>query len=183
MNSAFRDGGATLQRWPQTPAFMNPDDMEALGFAEDDVVEIVSEAGTVTGAVQPDSTMRPGVISMPHQWGGEGIGGHTNELVSLDRNLTNINFTCPDSRGFPFALAHAVGPCDDLPASDLACVLGGCRRLQMDCSQKSFHGRLEGHSGDLTSGWSVLGFRYPGLRFSASDRSLDTPIQKMALSQ
>ena len=71
MNSAFRDGGTTLQRWPQTPAFMNPVDVEALGFAEGDVVEIVSEAGAVTASVQPDSTMRPGVISMPHQWGGQ----------------------------------------------------------------------------------------------------------------
>ena len=111
MNSAFRDADATRRRWPYNPAFMNPADMDVLGLQEADPVEITSDTGTIIGCATRDPTVRQGVVSMPHQWGSQQpgdvtnplLGDFTGRLVSLDRDLADINYM-PRQSGIPVRL-------------------------------------------------------------------------------
>jgi anaerobic selenocysteine-containing dehydrogenase len=71
-------------------AYMNPDDMEDLDLADDDLVAITSPRATLTGVAEADPTLRRGVVSMAHSWGGRSltdekvrdIGTPTNRLLS-----------------------------------------------------------------------------------------------------
>ena len=101
MHNFYNSSGQQLERltreYAYNPAFMNPADLEALGFAAGEVVEIRSGEGSVNGIVEPDPAVRPGVVSMAHAWGGapsdddkiRTIGSNTGRLSSnrgrLDR--------------------------------------------------------------------------------------------------
>ncbi len=114
MNSAFRDASETRRRWPLNPAFMNPADMSREGLHNGDPIFIASEHGRIVGRAQEDPNLRPGVISMSHQWGsldpsldplGE-AGGFTGRLVSLDHDVETINYM-PRFSGIPVNVAPA----------------------------------------------------------------------------
>ncbi len=73
------------------PAYMNPGDLEALGLASGDLVEIVSARAIIRGVVEAESDLRRGVVSMPHCFGGPGgrnddavVGANTSRLVRSD---------------------------------------------------------------------------------------------------
>jgi anaerobic selenocysteine-containing dehydrogenase len=74
------------------PAFMNPADLERLGLAPGDLVEIRSRHGRIVGVVERDPDVRRGVVSMAHAFGAEpGVdadprefGANTGRLASLD---------------------------------------------------------------------------------------------------
>jgi len=61
--SLARKGGHT------NPAFMAPDDMAALGLVADDEIRLTSRHGEIGAIVQPDPTLRGGVVSMSHAFG------------------------------------------------------------------------------------------------------------------
>jgi anaerobic selenocysteine-containing dehydrogenase len=71
-------------------AYMHPSDLSELGLADDDLIDITSPHGTITGVVAGSPDVRRGVISMAHSWGGTAltdekvrdIGTPTNRLVS-----------------------------------------------------------------------------------------------------
>jgi anaerobic selenocysteine-containing dehydrogenase len=74
------------------PAFMHPDDLDRLGIAAGDVVEIRSEYDVITGIAAADGDLRQGVVSMSHNFGGNPgddedprvDGANTNRLLRTD---------------------------------------------------------------------------------------------------
>ena len=95
MNSRYNSGGMTaprLQSQERTnPAFMHPDDLEALGLSSGDVAEISSARATILGVVEADDTLRRGLVAMSHAWGDvaehdeevRDIGGNTSRLIDV----------------------------------------------------------------------------------------------------
>jgi len=74
-------------------------DLTELGLQNGDAVEIVSEHGRIPAIIEEDDTLRPGVASMAHGWGGlpdEGLpyetaGSSPTLLISTASNLEPIN--------------------------------------------------------------------------------------------
>lgn len=97
-NSTGRTIPAVRQRWPFNPAYMSPEELSAMGLQSGDRVTIHSDAGSIAAIVESDPTVRRGVISMCHGFGGdpdqpdyEREGSSTGELISTDRDLDPIN--------------------------------------------------------------------------------------------
>ena len=71
---------------------LHPDDRDALGLADGDLVEIASRHGTIVGVTATDENLRPGTVSMCHGFGkmpGEPSepredGANVNLLTSWD---------------------------------------------------------------------------------------------------
>lgn len=99
VNSALRDAPAVRHRVPYNPASLNPADLEKLGLGEGDAVEIVGSQGSVRAVVRADDTLRPGVVTLGHCWGGlpgdqtpyEEAGASVNLLTSADKFIEPIN--------------------------------------------------------------------------------------------
>jgi anaerobic selenocysteine-containing dehydrogenase len=91
LNSSGRDL-PRMQRHPHNPAFMHPDDLARLGVRAGDVVELSSPHGCILGIVEPDRSLRRGLISMAHSFGdvpgNEGdfrrVGSNTSQLTSVE---------------------------------------------------------------------------------------------------
>jgi anaerobic selenocysteine-containing dehydrogenase len=98
-NTMYQELPAIHRRRPYNPAWMNPQDLAALGLASGDQVRIVSDHGQITAIVQDDETVRPGVVSMSHGWGPlpeewtdcTTQGSSTSLLVSSERDCEAIN--------------------------------------------------------------------------------------------
>jgi len=107
-NSVYRNMSKVKARHPYNRAYLNPDDMEAAGIADDDWVEIESSHGQVRAICEADPTLRAGVISLTHGFGGlssgeEGYlkeGASTNLLIPMQRNREAIN-AMPWMTGIP----------------------------------------------------------------------------------
>jgi anaerobic selenocysteine-containing dehydrogenase len=96
MNSLGSNLEATLKHDPGNPAYMHPGDLEALGLAPGDRVEVASEHGRIETTAQADGAVRRGVVSIAHCWGGlpdddSAAGANTNLLIATDKHLANIN--------------------------------------------------------------------------------------------
>jgi anaerobic selenocysteine-containing dehydrogenase len=95
-NSAGRDIAKLVRKYNYNPAFMNPFDLEKLGLAKGDLVEISSDHDTILGVVEPEAEIRRGVVSMPHCFGDlptpendlktREIGSNTGRLSSVERD-------------------------------------------------------------------------------------------------
>ncbi len=93
-NSAGRDLPRLTRRWRYNPAFMNPEDLAALGLASGDAIEIDSGHASIQGVVEAAPDVRAGVISMPHAFGDapdrdhllREIGSNTGRLSPVDRD-------------------------------------------------------------------------------------------------
>ena len=55
---------------PYNPCFMHPDDLAALGAVDDDLLVLTSDHGTITVVASADATLRRGVLSITHCYGG-----------------------------------------------------------------------------------------------------------------
>jgi anaerobic selenocysteine-containing dehydrogenase len=72
-------------------AYMNPKDMEALGLTDGDVAQIESARASISAVFASDETLREGLISMAHSFGGRpdqdsqmfDIGSPTNRLLTI----------------------------------------------------------------------------------------------------
>jgi anaerobic selenocysteine-containing dehydrogenase len=99
MNSLGADLPQTRVRLPYNPAFMNPADMERAGLRDGERVRIVSPHDSLFAMVKADDTVRGGVVSMSHCWGGfpddedeqAGRYSSTSRLVSAEWAAESIN--------------------------------------------------------------------------------------------
>jgi anaerobic selenocysteine-containing dehydrogenase len=99
MNSLAAGPFSGSSRKPYNPAFLNPDDIAAFGLQPGGRIEIASVAGRLTAIVEPDNTLRRGVVSMTHCWGGlpddpfevtKGAAS-TSLLIDSENDLESIN--------------------------------------------------------------------------------------------
>ena len=63
-----------LKRTPENPALINPLDLKELKISSGEMVDIRSEHGIISAVVRADGTMKRGVISVAHGWGGSADG-------------------------------------------------------------------------------------------------------------
>jgi anaerobic selenocysteine-containing dehydrogenase len=91
-NSSCRDLPMLIRKGgTYNPAFMHPADLTALGLTSGDVVEIISAHGSIRGIVQPDDTLKRGLLSMSHSFGDlprdsgdfRRVGSNTSQLTSV----------------------------------------------------------------------------------------------------
>lgn len=91
-NSSFNERSVNRGRF-HNPAFLHPDDLERLGLAAGDLVELGSAHATIVAIAEPDPNVRPGVVSMAHAFGDvpgdddqvRRVGSNTNRLLTVDQ--------------------------------------------------------------------------------------------------
>jgi anaerobic selenocysteine-containing dehydrogenase len=95
------------------PAFMHPNDLRDLGLKDGDHVEIASDYASITGIVEADEHLLPGVVSMSHCFGalpGEDDdplrGANTGRLTDHRRHVQRIN-AMPTMSGLPVKVLAA----------------------------------------------------------------------------
>ncbi len=95
-NSNGQDLAGLRTRWAYNPAFMHPEDLAREGLAKGDLVEIASKSGAILGIVEPDDTLRRGLVSMVHSFGGlpgeqdkqiRDRGTNTGRLLRVDEDV------------------------------------------------------------------------------------------------
>jgi anaerobic selenocysteine-containing dehydrogenase len=96
MNTTYRQLPVIRKRMPGNPLWMHPDDMAELGLGKSAAIEIRSAHGAIRTVVEADPSMRRGVVSIAHGFGGLGRGGGNgeaaiNELVPLAEYVEPIN--------------------------------------------------------------------------------------------
>ncbi len=92
INSTGRTIPGLMRGRSYNPAFMHPDDLSRLGIRAGQVVEIRSEYDAIASVAQADADLRPGVVSISHNFGGNPgddedprvDGGNTNRLFRND---------------------------------------------------------------------------------------------------
>ena len=98
-NTMYRDLPLIRERHPYNPAYLHPDDLRSLGLEDGTEVRIASPTGSIPAIVAADESVRPGVVSMTHGWGGmpgepedyRRNGASTNRLTSSEADLDPIN--------------------------------------------------------------------------------------------
>ena len=93
MNSTGSDLAATWGRLPGNPAYLHPSDIERLGLATGDLVEIRRGDARIGARIAADPGLRCGIISMGHCWPGlaDRPWEATNVLVDAEENVQTIN--------------------------------------------------------------------------------------------
>jgi len=107
-NTMFHALPTLAHRFPENPAFLHPDDLSALGWQAGQRLAIRSAHGEIELPVKADDSLRRGVVSVPHGWGGllddsRQPGANTNRLTSADVDLDPIN-AMPVLTGLPVRL-------------------------------------------------------------------------------
>lgn len=98
LNSLGQAIPALAAKGTTNPAYMNPEDLAALGLADGELVEIRSPRAVLHAVVESAPDVRTGVISMAHSWGGSAltdekvrdIGTPTNRLVATDQGYDPV---------------------------------------------------------------------------------------------
>jgi anaerobic selenocysteine-containing dehydrogenase len=91
LNSSLQ-ASSTMRGRTHNPAFLHPLDLERLGLRAGDPVEIRSSRATIVAYVEPDDSVRRGVLSMTHCFGDTDepaadpsvVGASTGRLVDND---------------------------------------------------------------------------------------------------
>ena len=108
INGQYVGSSRTRRRYKLNPVFVNPQDLEEAGISEGDRLRVTSANGSITGLAKSDRTMRSGTIAISHMWGTKSDSDvddpHSGRLVSIDRDLQEINFM-PLYSGIPVAIA------------------------------------------------------------------------------
>jgi anaerobic selenocysteine-containing dehydrogenase len=123
MNAHYNSGGMTAPRLrakePTNPAYMHPDDLAELGLHSGDVAEISSARATILGVIEPDATIRRGLIAMSHAWGDlEEYDEKVREIGGNTSRLTDVSDQWDPYSGQPIMsnIPVAVRPHDRVPA-------------------------------------------------------------------
>lgn len=88
-NTMYRHLDAIRKRVPHNPAWLHPDDLLALGIATGDRIAIASAHGRIEAIAEADDSMRPGVVSISHGWGG--LPGDTSDGNDPHAGGVNVN--------------------------------------------------------------------------------------------
>jgi anaerobic selenocysteine-containing dehydrogenase len=113
-NSSGRDlSSLAPRRGTYNPAYLHPADLEALGVAPGDDVELVSRHGSIPAVAEPDPTLRRGIVSMAHAFGGvpgrsadpRREGSNTSGLTSVEEDFDAVS-GIPRMSGVPVAVKH-----------------------------------------------------------------------------
>ncbi|MET0589393.1 MAG: molybdopterin-dependent oxidoreductase [Novosphingobium sp.] len=107
-NTSCRDFRSARERAPYNPLCAHPSDLGRLGMGEGAECWVVSDNGRIPAIVKADATLKPGVVSMTHGYGGlwgEDIdyrkrGASTSLLISLDRDCEPLQ-AMPRMSGVP----------------------------------------------------------------------------------
>ena len=98
LNSLGREIPSLARVGTTNAAYMNPLDMRDLSLSDGELVRITSPSGEVVGVAEGSDTIKRGVISMSHSWGGsitdEDVRLHgtpTNRLCTVDSGRDPIN--------------------------------------------------------------------------------------------
>jgi anaerobic selenocysteine-containing dehydrogenase len=112
-NSTFRENEPLKKRVPHNTAFMNPDDLKAMGLKAGDAIRLSTVTTTVEVIVDVDENVRSGVVSMSHGFGAlpeksdyKRDGLCSNILITTDRDLQTIN-AMPRMSGFALHVSPA----------------------------------------------------------------------------
>lgn len=97
VNTIVHQLETTKKKYGRNPVWINSADLNALGLNSGDKVNIISDHGSVAAIVEADDSMRSGVVSMCHGYGGRDHdadvseeGSSVNLLINSSRNLENI---------------------------------------------------------------------------------------------
>jgi anaerobic selenocysteine-containing dehydrogenase len=99
-NSSLRDLKRLARRdGTFNPAFMHPDDLRELALEAGDAIEIRSARGSIPALVEPDATLRRGLVSMAHSFGGSPgeksdfrqVGSNTSVLIGVEDGFDRIS--------------------------------------------------------------------------------------------
>jgi anaerobic selenocysteine-containing dehydrogenase len=112
LNSAGLQLPSIKRRLPFNPACLNPEDMAAEGLCEGDRIRVASAHGSIELIAEADPTLRRGVISIVHGFGGlpkdgaayEERGVSTNLLLSLDESSRETINAMPSMSGIPIGI-------------------------------------------------------------------------------
>jgi len=113
-NSVGRDFPETERRGTANAAFMNPADLEQLGAASGDLLEIASAHDAIVAVAEPSDEIQSGVISMAHCFGGapdgdvRAVGSNTGRLIAVDVDYDPITGMAPQT-AIPVAVRRAAG--------------------------------------------------------------------------
>jgi anaerobic selenocysteine-containing dehydrogenase len=119
INSTGRTLPGLMRGRSYNPAFMHPDDLVGLGIAPGDQVEIRSEYDVITGIAENDANLRPGVVSISHNFGGNPgeeedprvDGANTNRLLRNDVEYDRYT-GIPRMGALPVAVVPATEPAE-----------------------------------------------------------------------
>jgi anaerobic selenocysteine-containing dehydrogenase len=92
-NTMYHHLPAIQRRVPYNPAWMHPEDLQSLGIDDGANATVISEYGQIPAVVRSDPTLRKGVVSMTHGWGGlpeepgnyRQVGSNPNLLIDSRR--------------------------------------------------------------------------------------------------
>ena len=102
MNSTGRNISRLHGSRTWNPAFMHPEDIDRLGIERGAVVRLRSHWDQINAMVEPDATLRPGVIAMTHGFGGlPGQEARFRELGSNTGRLLNTEVDFDPYTGMP----------------------------------------------------------------------------------
>jgi anaerobic selenocysteine-containing dehydrogenase len=98
LNSLGRELPGLARVGTTNAAYLHPDDLAELGAATGDLLEIASPTGSVIGVAEASDTVKRGVVSMSHSWGGaitddevRTEGTPTNRLCTVDSGFDRLN--------------------------------------------------------------------------------------------
>lgn len=107
-NTSCRDFPSARKRMPFNPLAAHPTDLAGLGLADGAECWVVSDNGRIPAIVRADPTLKPGVVSMTHGFGGladEKVdyrerGSSISLLISLERDCEPLQ-AMPRMSGVP----------------------------------------------------------------------------------
>ena len=114
VNSTGQSLPALTRGKPWNPAFMNPDDLRALGLASGELARIRSRHDEILGIVEADASLRRGVVSMTHGFGAlpseqadpRALGANTGRLLRADDDFDPVS-GIPRMGALPVAVERA----------------------------------------------------------------------------
>jgi anaerobic selenocysteine-containing dehydrogenase len=98
--------------------YMNPADGEKAGVAEDALVEVRSEAGSVRVPVRLTDDMMPGAVALPHGWGHQSADGLRVASQTTGANANLLAADGPDALEYFSGMAKLNGIWVDVSPAD-----------------------------------------------------------------